>query len=179
MRASLTKKPPSVLRNRNFLLLFSGKIISQLGDQVYAFALSWYILDLTKSSLQMAIFLIVDTLVVAIVSPFGGIVADRLNRKRILVWMDVMRGIVVLLSAFLLYSHILQIWMIYVSAVFLGFCGSLFSPAAGAIIPNIVEDKQLTQAVSLNNFTGSFCAASGLLVSGMLYNLKCEARLAQ
>jgi MFS family permease len=171
MNASLTKKPTSVLRNRNFSLLFSGKIISQLGDQIYAFALSWYILDLTKSSLQMAVFLVVDTLVVAIVSPFGGIVADRLNRKRILVWMDVIRGIVVLLAAFLLYSHILQIWMIYVSAIFLGFCGSLFSPAAGAIIPNIVEDNQLTQAVSLNNFTGSFCAASGLLVGGMLYKL--------
>ena len=171
MNVSLTKKPTSVLRNRDFLLLFSGKIISQLGDQIYAFALSWYILDLTKSSLQMAVFLVVDTLVVALVSPFGGIVADRLNRKRILVRMDVMRGLVVLLAAFLLYSHNLQIWMIYVSAIFLGFCGSLFSPAAGAIIPNIVEDSQLTQAVSLNNFTGSFCAATGLLVSGMLYNL--------
>lgn len=165
------KQPASVLQSRNFSLLISGKIISQLGDQVYAFALSWYILDLTKSSFQMAVFLVIDTLVVAVVSPFGGIVADRLNRKKILVWMDGVRGLVVLLAAFLLYSHLLQIWMIYVSAVFLGFCGSVFSPAAGAIIPNVVENDQLTQAVSLNNFTGSFCAAIGLLLSGMLYNL--------
>ncbi len=162
---------PSVLRSRNFTLLFFGKIISQLGDQVYAFALGWYILDLTKSSLQMAVFLVIDTLVVTIISPFGGIIADRLNRKRILVWMDVVRGIVVLLAAFLLYGHLLQIWMLYVSAVFLGFCGSVFSPAAGAIIPNVVEDNQLTEAVSLDNFVGSFCTAGGLLVSGMLYNL--------
>jgi MFS transporter, DHA3 family, macrolide efflux protein len=70
-----------------------------------------------------------------------------------------------------LYRHILQIWMLYISAVFLGFCGSVFSPAAGAIIPNVVQDNQLTQATSLNNFTGSFCAAIGLLVSGMLYSL--------
>ncbi len=153
------------------MLLFFGKIISQLGDQVYAFALGWYILDLTKSSLQMATFLVIDTLVVTIISPFGGIIADRLNRKRILVWMDVVRGIVVLLAACLLYSHLLQIWMLYVSAVFLGFCGSVFSPAAGAIIPNVVKDNRLTEAVSLDNFVGSFCTAGGLLVSGMLYNL--------
>lgn len=119
----------------------------------------------------MAVFLVVDTLVVAIVSPFGGIVADRLNRKKILVWMDGVRGVVVVLAALLLYSHVLQIWMIYVSAIFLGFCGSVFSPAAAAIIPNVVENDQLTQAVSFNNFTGSFCAALGLLLSGMLYNL--------
>jgi MFS transporter, DHA3 family, macrolide efflux protein len=171
IKVSAIRKPSRVLGNRSFALLFAGKIISQLGDQVYAFALSWYILDLTKSSLQMAVFLVIDTLVVALVSPFGGIIADRVNRKRILVWMDAVRGVLVLLAAVLLSLHLLEIWMLYVSAVFLGFCGSVFSPAAGAIIPNVVADDQLTEAVSLNNFTGSFCAAAGLLISGMLYSL--------
>jgi DHA3 family macrolide efflux protein-like MFS transporter len=162
--------PQSVFGNRNFLLLFSGKVISQLGDHIYAFALSWYILDLTKSSFQMAIFLIIDTLVVAAISPFGGLIADRVSRKGILVWMDVIRGIIVLLAAGLLQQHLLQIWMLYLSAMLLGFCGAVFSPAASAIIPNIVEEQQLTQAMSANQFSMSFCTMLGMLASGILYS---------
>ena len=164
-------KPRSVFTNRNFLLLFSGKLISQLWDYIYAFALSWYILDLTKSSLQMAAFLVISTLVVAVSAPLGGIVADRYNRKGIMVWMDVLRGIVVIAAAFLLSQHMLQIWMLYLSAIILGFCGAMFSPAAGAIIPNIVEENQLTQALSANQFTASFCTMTGMVISGLLYNL--------
>ncbi len=168
---SVKTKQKSVLFIRNYSLLFSGKIISQLGDQIYTFALSWYILEVTKSGIQMASFLVIDTSVVAIVSLFGGLIADRLNRKYIMVWMDTIRGIVVILSAVLLYNHMLQIWMIYVSAVFLGTCGAIFSPASSAIIPNIVDKDQLTEATSLDQFVFSFCAAAGLLISGILYNL--------
>jgi DHA3 family macrolide efflux protein-like MFS transporter len=167
---AVLSKPKNVFLNYNFMLLFSGKIISQLGDNIYAFALSWYILDITKSSLQMAVFLMINSLVVALTAPFGGIIADRLNRRSILIWMDAIRGIVVILAAVLLYNHLLQIWMLYISAVFLGICGAIFSPSASAIIPNIVERNQLTQATSMDNFIGSFCTGIGLLISGFLYN---------
>jgi DHA3 family macrolide efflux protein-like MFS transporter len=83
--------------------------------------------------------------------------------------MDVLRGIVVLLAAFLLSQHLLQIWMLYLSAILLGFCGAIFAPAAGAIIPNIVEEYQLTQASSANQFSLSFCTMIGMLTSGILY----------
>ena len=161
----------SVFSNRNFMLLFCGKVISQLGDQVYGFALSWYILDLTRSSLQMAVFLVIDTLVVALISPLGGLLADRLNRKGMLVWMDTARGLIVLAAAWLLSQLLLQIWMLYVSAILLGFCGAIFAPAAGAIVPNIVRDNQLGEATSVNQFSTTFCTMVGMLVSGLLYSL--------
>jgi DHA3 family macrolide efflux protein-like MFS transporter len=163
-------KQANVFFNRNFMLLFYGKIISQLGDQIYAFALSWYILDLTKSSLQMSLFLVAEMLMFVVVSPFGGIIADRLNRKGIMIWMDAIRGVTVLLAAFLLYHHLLAIWMLYICGMILGFCGAVFSPAASAIIPNIVEEDQLTQATSMDQFTGSFCIVTGMVISGVLYH---------
>jgi DHA3 family macrolide efflux protein-like MFS transporter len=172
LETAVTPRPASsasVFLNRNFVLLFSGKIVSQLGDQVYAFALSWYILDLTRSSFQMAIFLVIDTLVIAAISPLGGLLADRLNRKGVLVWMDVIRGVVVLVAAFLLWQHLMQIWMLYVSAIILGCCGAIFSPAASAIVPNIVEESQLSAATSANHFTTNLCTMLGMLVSGLLY----------
>ncbi len=168
---AITLKPPSVFGNRSFILLFSGKIISMLGDQIYAFALSWFILDFTKSSLTMSLFLVINTLVGAIISPFGGGIADRVNRKNILIWMDVIRGIVVVLAAALLYYQLIQIWMLYICAIILAICGSLFAPAASAIIPNVVEENQLSQATSMDQFVGSFCMIAGMLISGLLYNL--------
>jgi MFS transporter, DHA3 family, macrolide efflux protein len=163
-------KKQNVFLNYNFVLLFSGKIISLMGDQVYAFALSWFILDLTKSSLQMSIFLVIETLVVAIVSPFGGVFADRFNRKKILVMMDLVRGCIVIIMVILLMCHLIQIWMLYISAVILAFCGSIFSPSVSSIIPNIVTDEQLNQAVSLNQFSFTLCALTGMIISGFLYN---------
>jgi MFS transporter, DHA3 family, macrolide efflux protein len=96
--------------------------------------------------------------------------ADRLDRKRMLVWMDVLRGGIVLAAAGLLSQHLLQIWMLYVSAILLGFCGAIFSPAAGAIVPNIVRENQLSEAMSANQFTSNLCTMLGMLVSGLLYS---------
>jgi MFS transporter, DHA3 family, macrolide efflux protein len=162
-------KSASVFTNRNFMLLFSGKIISQLGDQIYAFALSWYILDRTKSGLQMALFLVVDSLAIAAISPAGGAIADRLSRKSIMVWMDAMRGALVAAAGILLYFQMLEIWMLYVSAIALGACGAIFNPASGAIIPNIVRDEQLPEATSMGHFSSSLCAMIGMLTGGILY----------
>jgi MFS family permease len=164
-------KPKSVFFNRNFMLLFSGKIISQLGDQVFAFALSWYILDITKSSLAMSIFLVINCIIGATVSPFGGIIADRFDRKKILVWMDGIRGFIVIISALLLYFQMLEIWMFYVSTVILGFCGAIFSPTASAVIPNVVEEDQLTEASSMDLFTWNFTSIVGMIIGSIFYHL--------
>ncbi len=159
-----------VFRNRNFLLLFSGKVISQFGDQVFLFALGWYILFITHSSLQMAIFLAIENIVLALLSPLGGIVADRLDRKRLLIWTDFIRAAVVLAMSLLFFQGQLQLWIIYVSAALLGVCGSVFSPAASAIIPDIVKPGDLTVAMSANQFTLNFCTVLGMVTGGILYN---------
>jgi MFS family permease len=167
---TIVEKPPSVFKNLNFNLLFTGKTISILWDQIYTFALSWYILDLTKSSFEMSLFFVINCAISALISPFGGIIADRVNRKGILVWMDIIRGFVVIVAALLLAANMIQIWMLYLSAVILAFCGAIFTPTASAIIPNIVEERQLVQASSLDQSLWSFCSMIGLFVSGFLYH---------
>ncbi len=167
----IPSKLQSVFANLNFRFLFSGKIISQLGDQICGFALSWYILDITKSSLAMAMFLVINCIIGAVVSPFGGIIADRFERKKILVWMDVIRGIVVTITALLLYLQMMDIWMLYVSTVITAFCGAIFSPTASAIIPNIVKENQLAEASSMDLFVGNFCSIVGMIISSILYQL--------
>lgn len=164
-------KPQSIFLNRNFMLLFSGKIISQIGDQVYLFALGWYILDITKSSLIMSLIMVINTLIFAIFAPFGGMIADRANRKAIMVWMDIIRCVIVLLTVLILNQHFMQIGAIYLNIVILAFCGAIFAPAATAIIPNVVDERQLAKASSMDQFTWSFCLVIGMLVSSILYKL--------
>ena len=142
-----------------------------LGDQVYAFALSWYILSVTRSSFRMSLLLFTDALAAALVSPLGGVIADQLSRKAILVWMDLVRCLVVLALALLLHERALQIWMLYVGAIALGSCGAVFNPAAGAIIPNVVDDGRLAEATSMNQFSWSICAFAGMMAGGFLFNL--------
>ncbi|MDA8410201.1 MAG: MFS transporter [Treponema sp.] len=159
-----------ILANRDFLLLFSGKLVSQLGDQVYAFAISWFILDRTHSGFQMALFLMVDSLVLALLSPLGGAVADRTSRKAILVAMDLARGLIVIALAILYQLNVLQIWMLYVGALGLSTCAAVFGPAASAIIPNVVDSKLLPKALSLNQFSWSFTAITGMLAGGLIFS---------
>jgi DHA3 family macrolide efflux protein-like MFS transporter len=166
----MIEKKPSIYHNRDFMLLFSGKVISLLGDQIYAFALSWYILSVTKSGLKAGVFLFIDALSMAFVSLFGGAIADRYSRKAIMVWMDLIRGLLVAAAAILVAHGQLRMWMLYLSAGLLGSCGGIFNPAASAIIPNLVEDDGLPEALALNQFSWSFCAISGMLAGGILYD---------
>lgn len=160
---------PSVFANKNFTLFFSARITSQLGDNLYTFAVLWYILDVTGSSLQMTVPLLLTTIITACVSLFGGTVADRRNRKLILVRTDIVQGIVLVLMAVLVSYNSLQIWMIYLLTVVLAFCSAVFSPAASALIPDIVLPKQVPQATSANQLTISLCTIAGMLAGGVLY----------
>ena len=79
-------------RNRNFRLLFIGQTISQLGDWFNAVAVFALLLDLTGSATAVAWMMIVQFLPVAIVGPLAGVVVDRVDRRRLMIVTDVLRG---------------------------------------------------------------------------------------
>ena len=84
----------SILRNnRNFRLLYIGQTISQLGDWFNAVAVYALLLDLTGSATAVAWMMIVQFLPVAIVGPLAGVVVDRVNRRRLMIATDLLRGV--------------------------------------------------------------------------------------
>ena len=117
----------------------------------------------------MSMFLVVQSVSVALLSPFGGVIADRYNRKTILVSMDIMRAGIVLIMAVFLSQHMLKISVVYISGFLLGIFGAVFNPAASAIIPDIVEKEEIEKAMSLNQFSGAICSLLGMVASGFLY----------
>src|SRR6187549_1310585 len=98
-------------RNRNFRLLYTGQTISQLGDWFNTVAVFALVLDLTGSATMVAWMLIVQFLPVALVSPVAGVVVDRVDRRRLMIAADILRGVLIL--GLLLVRRSDQVWIAY------------------------------------------------------------------
>ena len=166
-----SQKSSSILKNKNFMFLFTAKLISQLGDAIYNIAIGWYILATTKSSIAMSIYISVGTVVYVLMGPFGGVIADRLERKQLIIWMDIIRGVVIAFTGLLMYVHIQSIWLFCIASAILSVCGAIFVPASNALIPNIVENSQLTKANSMGASIQSVSNIVGLIAGGILYTI--------
>ncbi|NMB13464.1 MAG: MFS transporter, partial [Firmicutes bacterium] len=75
--------------NRDYGLLFLGRLVSQIGDGIHYFALTWLVLDLTGSGATLGSVLMVSTLPGILLAPFAGVIVDTLNRKMIIVGADI------------------------------------------------------------------------------------------
>ncbi len=157
--------------NRNFHNYFAARIVSQLGDQLYVFAISWFVLDITKSSFHMAALLAVNSLAVMAVAPFGGLIADRVSRKWVMVGTDIVQGVVLLAIFLLQQGNLLSIGVLYAATALLGLCSAVFSPAASAIVPGIVGGAHVPAAVAAGQAASNFCTIAGMLLGGALYRL--------
>jgi MFS transporter, DHA3 family, macrolide efflux protein len=146
--------------NKNFGLLFLGKLISQLGDGIHYFAVVWLVLDLTESGLALGTLLIVSALPGFILTPFSGVIADIFNRKKIIVAMDLIRGVLLLTTAAIYYFDALTLPIIYAVTVLSSLCGVLFNPAIMAATPSLVKGEELVDANSRGVFSQS---ATGIL----------------
>jgi len=151
MITSIDKRIPflKALRHRQFTLLWSGQFISTLGDGLFRIALAWTVLQLTGSALAMgAVFFasLVPTIAFALL---GGVAADRLPRRLIMLCSDAGRGVIVALVAVLALGHLLQFWHLVVLSLLFGIADGFFTPSYQSIIPQLVKDEALQPANAL------------------------------
>lgn len=157
----------SLFKNRNFSLLWVSKIVSEMGIRMYAVALVWWALEVTGSGLKLGIILAISGVPIIIFGPLAGVWVDRLNRKPIIVSMDIVRGIVITIFAVLAFIHQLLIWHIYIGVFINAVATSFFTPSVNATIPNIVDRNSLTRANSLFQITTSAIYVLGPAVGGI------------
>ncbi|MFH1199070.1 MAG: MFS transporter [Candidatus Omnitrophota bacterium] len=157
-----------VLRRRNFFLLFLGQIISQIGDRLDQMALIALVYARAPgSTMQIAKILSFTIIPVFLIGPIAGVYVDRWDRRRTMYVCDLLRSVLVLLiPLFLLYTkNLLPIYLI----IFIVFSiGRFFVPAKLAIVPDLVDSKDLLLANSLVNTTGMIAAILGFGVSGVI-----------
>lgn len=157
--------------NRNFTLLWIGKIISQLGDKFYAIALAWWILQKTNSPSIMGLFLFTVVFPGVLLGFFAGALVDRWKRKNILIIADIIRGGLVLLISFLAINNSLETWQVFVIAFCLSIATAFFDPAIQAILPEIVEKESLPKANGMSQMVGGICTVAGPLLGAISVSL--------
>lgn len=161
-----------LLKNRNFFLLFTGNLVSQIGSTFYNFGIGWFILSLTSSAFQAGLYLGFSGLFSVLLVPFLSVYADRWHKGKILYVTDLLRGIAILIGSVVLFftqDPIIILPMLYVIALILAINNAFFSPAVSAIIPEIVEDEELKDAFAMNSFIGSIQTLVGVLLAGLFY----------
>src|SRR4051812_21191723 len=157
----------SILRtNRNFRLLYIGQTISQLGDWFNAVAIFALLLDLTGSATAVAWMMIVQFLPVAAIGPLAGVVVDRVDRRRLMIGTDLLRGTLIL--ALLLIHRADQVWIAYVVMAVIVGAQAFFEPARTATIPNITSAEELLPANALSSATWSAMLALGASIGGVV-----------
>ena len=152
--------------NRDFRRLLTGQLISQTGDWFNSVALFTLLLRLTGSGEAIAYVLILKLLPTFFIGPVAGVVADRYNRKVIMIAADITRGILVL--GFLLVRQPDQVWMAYALTALEVAISTFFDPAKSATIPNIVALDQLIPANALSSASWSVTLAVGAALGGLV-----------
>jgi len=153
-------------RNRDFRLLYIGQTISQLGDWFNAVAVFALLLDLTGSATAVAWMMIVQFLPVAIIGPLAGVVVDRVNRRRLMIVTDVLRGCLILTLLFIRRPD--QVWIAYVVMAFAVGAQAFFEPARTATIPNVTSAAELLPANALSSASWSAMLALGASIGGLV-----------
>lgn len=152
------------LQSKPFALLWTGQVISQLGNFAFFTAIAWEVILLTNSAADTGIIVMSFSIPSLVFLLVGGVIADVLPRRLLLLWSDVGRGIVVLLVSGLMWLHLLQFWHLIVLAVFFGVASCFFDPAYEAIRPQLVKGEQLASANALTALSRNMGALLGPLL---------------
>lgn len=153
-------------RNANFRNLWLGSVISQFGDWFNVIASAEIITRLTDSGTALSFLFLARFLPLFVFSPVAGMLADRLDRKHIMVVSDVLRGLTVL--GFLLIRDAGDIWYFYLLTVVQFSLSALFTPARGAVLANVVRPGELVAANALDSLTWSTMLALGAFTGGVV-----------
>lgn len=170
------EKPKNVFHNKNFSLVFLGTLVSNIAALFYSFAVSFYILKITENNaLIQGLYLAVGGLTFCVVTLFGGVVADRFNKAKIMYICDYIKGGIIIgftfLLMFVIKSTAWQVASLFIVTVLLNAIAGLFTPASSALLPQIVEEHQFQQAQSYFSILNSFQSIIGVVLAGILYTL--------
>jgi MFS family permease len=154
---------------RNLFLYSAGKTISILGSSLYSFALGLYVLTLTGSALSFAITLILGTIPMVIVFPFAGVIADKFDKKKLVVAMDFFSGLLLVLVYAVSSQVELSLFLINTTAFILTIFTTFFGVGIEAAKPNIVSGRKLMDINSISKIIDSVSSILGPVLGGVVF----------
>ncbi|MDP1394049.1 MFS transporter [Lysinibacillus capsici] len=156
--------------SKDFIIMVAGQIISILGSALLRFALSLFVLDITGRADLFAALFAISSLPV-LLTPFGGAIADRFNRRNLMVLFDfISSGIVLIFFIVLLTDNHSVLWIGLVM-VLLSFISAMYTPAVMASIPLLVSEQKLEQANGIVNGVQALAGVTAPVLGGILYGM--------
>lgn len=166
-------KKTNVFFNRNFRLIFLGALVSELGALLYSFAVGFYILQISNNNAFLqGLYLALNGIALLVFTPVGGVLGDRFNKAKIMYICDFLKGGVIILATALMLlfpaanAHIV---ILFVLGILGNIISGIFTPAAGAMLPHILEEQKLQQANAYFSIKNSLEGIVGVILAGILY----------
>lgn len=157
------------LKNKNFIIVVIGQIISLFGNAIQRFCMSLYILELTGSAAIFSGILAISTLPYILFAPIAGLLADVVNRKKIMVYLDFFSAALMSVYAIIILSGRDNTIIVAVVMFLLSIIYTLYSPSVTASIPQIVEKEELASANGIIQQVGYVVNLIGPIIGGLLY----------
>lgn len=155
------------LRHRDYAFFWSGNFLSNIGTWMQNLALGWLVLELTNSPFLLGLNGFLGTAPSLIFSLPGGAIADRLNRRKLMIVTQTMMALLALALAILTSFRIITIQEIMAISFLTGLASALNNPAYQAIVPDLVRREDLTNAVALNSAQFNMSRAIGPTLAGL------------
>ncbi|MGX7678316.1 MFS transporter [Jatrophihabitans sp. DSM 45814] len=156
------------LSNPNYRKFFFGQAISRIGTWMQTTAQGWLVLQLTGSGTALGLVIACQTLPVLLLGPYGGVIADRMDRLRLLVWLESAMGGLALVLGVLTATHEVRLWQVYILAFCLGLLNAFELPARQTFVHDMVGRDALRNAVSLNSVLNNAARAIGPGIAGVI-----------
>lgn len=171
----IEEKPKNVFKYPNFTLAFLGALVSNLGNILYTFAVSFYILALTgNNAFIQGLYLATGGIVYVAVTLFGGVISDRFHKGKIMFICDYAKGGMLIAFTLLLMLVIkdsnAKVAILFVIAIISNIIAAIFSPAAASLLPHIVPKNSFQQGQSYYSLMQSSLGIVGIILAAVLYS---------
>jgi MFS family permease len=154
----------AAFRHRDFRVLWSGALVSTIGTWMQKYAQSWLVLSLTGSTFYLGLDELLSQLPIILFTLIGGVIADRHDRRRLLIGSQYVQALSALILAWLVWTGRVEIWHI-LALSFLSGCGQAFGgPAYQSLVPSLVPRKDLPNAIALNSIQFNLSRVLGPMI---------------
>jgi MFS family permease len=155
---------------RSLRFVFAANLISMVGSGMNSSAVAWYILKATHSEMALGTFAVLQTLPAMLMLPFTGVVIDREDRRRLVMWLDALRALIIVAVAILAFRGQVKVWQLYLMNTLVAAGFWMFWPTITALIQELTPEGQFVQSNTflLAGVQGGFLIAGAIV--GFIYD---------
>jgi len=154
---------------RDYRLLWFGSCFSSIGTWMQIVAQSWLVLELSNSPRMLGLDAFLSTIPIVLFSLIGGVVADRMDRRRLLILSQWIQLSCAFFLAFLIHVHLIKVWYIFILSFITGTAQAFGGPAYSALVPSLVDREDLPNALALQNIQFNLARVIGPVLGGIAY----------